>query len=301
MSQGFRGTKTKSKTSHFFGQDVQILSTDLVPPTPLTKPIDFNEELRFLVLDVDGRDTDYTHWISPDTTTDKTILELYLFLYMLNRVFYHAEQKCCVFVQQKERLVPGNLLVRKEIVTGHLLYFGFDWQVLEDVLPTCVILALMINTHHFDARRLFVSPLSLDALKAETWRFDPVKGVADSVAGMGAYKTAQASGVFGWYKTLHELGQRLLSYHRVSQTDANDVEMSGEEGGCRYHQLRRTMLQLLHTDDVNEFATGLMTLLSPPFLFENSFRMARSYREMRDLIAINGHDLGLDADRKSVV
>lgn len=107
-----------------FGQEVQISAADLVPPKPLTNPIDLDGDLRFLVLDVNGRDTDYTHWISTDTT-NKTILELYMFLYMANRIFFYADQRCCVFVQQKEQLVPGDVLVRKEVVTGHLLYFGF--------------------------------------------------------------------------------------------------------------------------------------------------------------------------------
>jgi len=80
-----------------FGQEVQISAADLVPPRPLTKPIDLDGDFRFLVLDVNGRDTDYTHWISPDTT-DKTILELYSFLYMVNRIFFYAGQKWFVFI-----------------------------------------------------------------------------------------------------------------------------------------------------------------------------------------------------------
>lgn len=289
-----------NKGTIFFGQEVQITSGDLVPPRPLSKPIELDGDLRFLALDVNGRDTDYTHWISTGTT-DKTILELYSFLYMVNRIFFHADQKCCVFLQQKEQLVPGNLLVRKEIVAGHTLYFGFDRQVLDEILPTCITLALMINTNHFDVRRLFVSPLSLDILKAEAWRFDAVKGVADSVAGTGS-KKANVSGVVGSYKTLHELGRRLLSYHRVSQIEVGShlyEERVGEvgtetENRCRYNQLRLKMFNLLETEDTSDFATGLTTLLSPPFLFEYSFRMARAYREIRELIATNGRDLGLD-------
>lgn len=175
-----RGTRSIS----LFGQDVQISATDLVPPRPLTKPIDLDGDFRFLVLDVGSRDTDYTNWISRETT-DKTILELYSFLYMMNRIFFHADQKCCVFLQQMEQLVPGNLLVRKEVVTGHILYFGFDRRVLDAMLPTFITLALMINARYFDARRLFVSPLSLDVLKAEAWGYDALKGVANSVPGSG--------------------------------------------------------------------------------------------------------------------
>ena len=276
-----------------FGQEVQITPANLVPPKPLTKPIDLDDNLKFLVLDVNGRDTDYTHWIST-ATTDKTILELYSFLYMVNRIFYHADQTCCVFVQQKEQLVPGNLLVRKEIVAGHLLYFGFDRQVLEEILPTCITLALMINARLFDARRLFVSPLSLDVLKAEAWSFDAVKGVANSVPSSGN-KKGDLAGVFGSYKTLNELARLLLSYHRVSQVQdvAHGAEEEAEEQCC-YDQLRRRMICLLSTDDTTDFATGLDTLLSAPFLFEHSFRMARPYREIREFIATNGRDLGLD-------
>ena len=208
-----------------FGQEVQITPANLVPPKPLTKPIDLDDNLKFLVLDVNGCDTDYTHWISTDTT-DKTILELYSFLYMVNRIFYHADQTCCVFVQQKEQLVPDNLLVRKEIVAGHLLYFGFDRQVLEEILPTCITLALMINARLFDARRLFVSPLSLDVLKAEPWCFNAVKGVANSVPSSGN-KKGDLSGVFGSYKTLNELARLLLSYHCVSQV--KDIARGAEE------------------------------------------------------------------------
>lgn len=276
-----------------FGQEVQISAADLVPPRPLTKPIDLDGDFRFLVLDVNGRDTDYTHWISPDTT-DKTILELYSFLYMVNRIFFYAGQKCCVFLQQKEQLVPGNLLVRKEVVTGHILYFGFDRQVLDEILPTCITLALMINAKHFDARCLFVSPLSLDALKAEAWGYDAVKGVANSVPGSGK-KRADVAGVFGSSKTLCELARCLLTYHRVSLVEEVAYEETKEtDDRCRYNQLRRTMIHMLCTEDETVFATGLRTLLSAPFLFEKSFRMARPYREMREFITINGRGLGLD-------
>lgn len=78
-----RGTRSIS----LFGQDVQISAADLVPPRPLTKPIDLDGDFRFLVLDVGSRDIDYTNWISRETT-DKTILELYSFLYMMNRIFF---------------------------------------------------------------------------------------------------------------------------------------------------------------------------------------------------------------------
>ena len=137
--------KSRSVTC-FFGDKYPINCANLVPPRPLTKPIELKDDLRFLVLDVNARDTNYTHWISPDTT-DRTILELHSLLYLLNRIFYHADKKCCLFVQQKERLVPGNLLLRKEIVAGHLLYFGFARQVFEELLPTCLTLALMINAN----------------------------------------------------------------------------------------------------------------------------------------------------------
>lgn len=283
-----------SKGVSLFGQEVQITAADLVPPKPLTNPIDLDGDFRFLVLDVNGRDTDYTHWISTDTT-NKTILELYMFLYMANRIFFYADKKCCVFVQQKEQLVPGDVLVRKEVVTGHLLYFGFDRQVFDEILPTCITLALMINAKHFDARRLFVSPLSLDVLKAEAWGYDAVKGVANSVPGSGKSR-ADVAGVFGSSKTLHELARCLLTYHRVSLIEEVSHEETGEgEDPCRYSQLRRKMIQLLlGPEETSTFAIGLTTVLSAPFLFEHSFRMARPYREMREFIATNGHGLGLD-------
>ena len=290
-----RGTRGIS----LFGQDVQISATDLVPPRPLAKPIDLDGDFRFLVLDVNGRDTDYTNWISKDTT-DKTILELYSFLYMMNRIFFYADQKCCVFLQQKEQLVPGNLLVRKEVVTGHILYFGFDRRVLDAMLPTCITLALMINARYFDARRLFVSPLSLDVLKAEAWGYDALKGVANSVPGSGK-KGADVAGVFGSSKTLDELARCLFTYHRVSQVEDVAYEETEDKEEidvrCCYNQLRRKMTRFLCTKDENDFATGLRTALSAPFLFEHSFRMSRSYREMREFISINGRGLGLDDEQ----
>ena len=257
------------------------------------KPVFFDEDLRFLVLDVNACDTDYTHWISPNTT-ERNVLELYSFLYMLNRIFYHAEKKCCFFVQQKERLVPGNLLVRKEIVAGHILYFGFERDVLDEFLPACLTLALMINGNHFDARRLFVSPLCLDILKTESWTFDGVKGVGKSTD-VTSLKGMNASGVFGSYKTLNELARLLMTYHHVSHIqDANNENDDSIEEMGRYDRQRHEMSQLLVTEDETEFATGLVTLLSGTYLFRHSFRMARTYREMRDLIALNGQDLGLD-------
>lgn len=287
-----------TRSISLFGQDVQISdvqisATDLVPPRPLTKPIDLDGDFRFLVLDVDSRDTDYTNWISRETT-DKTILELYSFLYMMNRIFFHADQKCCVFLQQMEQLVPGNLLVRKEVVTGHILYFGFDRRVLDAMLPTFITLALMINARYFDARRLFVSPL-----KAEAWGYDALKGVANSVPGSGK-KGADVAGVFGSSQTLDELARRLFNYHRVSHVE--DVAYEETEDTqeintrCCYNQLRR-MIRLLCTNDENDFATGLRTVLSAPFLFEYSFRMSRPYREMREFIAMNGRGLGLDDEQ----
>ena len=63
---------------------------------------------------------------------------------------------------------------------------------------------------------------------------------------------------------------------------------------CRYDQLRRKMARLLCTKDENDFATGLRTVLSAPFLFEYSFRMSRPYREMLEFITTNGRGLGLD-------
>ena len=283
----------------FFGQDVPINSVNFVPPTPLTRPIEFDDDLRFLLLDVNASDSNYTHWISPDTT-DRTILELYMLLYMINRIFYNAELKCCFFVQQKERLVPGNLLVRKEVVAGHVLYFGFDRQAIDELFPTCLTLAMMINAKHLDVRRLFVSPLCLDVLKTEASIFDAVKGLANSTTGANGRDSA---GVFGSYTTLNELRRLLMTYHRVChiQTEAEDLDQDKTDGNvveplerCHYNQLRRTMLALLNTDDTTEFAEGFLTLMSGPFLFEHSFRMARSYREMRDLIALNGKDIGLD-------
>lgn len=294
-----RRSRNFRESSCFFGQDVQINCADLVPPSPLTKPIELDDDFRFLLLDVNARDTDYTHWISP-CTTDKTVLELYSFLYMLNRIFYHADQNCCVFVQQKERLVPGNLLVRKEIVAGHILYFGFQRQFLEEILPTCITLALMTNANYLDAAQLFVSPLSVDVLKFEAYRYNYSKGVADS-----SKKVANSSGSFGSYKTLNELGRLLMNYHHVSRIETesrdSDREDDSQEGEtidrCRYSKLRRNMLQLLNTEDANEFANGLVTLLSGPFLFEHSLRMVRPYREMRDLVVLNGCEIGLDASQ----
>ena len=283
----------------FFGQDVPINSVNFVPPTPLTRPIEFDDDLRFLLLDVNASDSNYTHWISPDTT-DRTILELYMLLYMINRIFYNAELKCCFFVQQKEKLVPGNLLVRKEVVAGHVLYFGFDRQATDELFPTCLTLAMMINAKHLDVRRLFVSPLCLDVLKTEASIFDAVKGLANSTTGANGRDAAR---VFGSYTTLNELRRLLMTYHRVChiQTEAEDLDEDKTDGNvveplerCHYNQLRRTMLALLNTDDTTEFAEGFLTLMSGPFLFEHSFRMARSYREMRDLIALNGKDIGLD-------
>lgn len=288
------------KATSFFGDKSPINCANLVPPSPLTKPIELEDDLRFLVLDVNARDTNYTHWISPDTT-DRTILELYSLLYLLNRIFYHADKKCCLFVQQKERLVPGNLLVRKEIVVGHMLYFGFDRQVFEELLPTCLTLALMINANYLDARRLFVSPLCLDVLKTEAATFNVIKGVGISMPGTGT-KGQNVAGVFGSFKTLSELRNVLMAYHRVSLAQA-DTEDSDDEGGGsssqpqergRYDQLRQTMSHLLPDESLTEFAIGLTTLLSGPFLFERSFRMTQSYREMRDLFALNGRDIGLD-------
>lgn len=286
------------KPIHFFGQDAPINFANLVPPTPLTKPIEFDHDLRFFLLDVNASDTNYTHWISPDTT-DKTILQLYSLLYMVNRIFYYAELKCELFVLQKERPLPGNLLVRKEIVAGHVLLFGYDRQFIGELFPTCLKLAMMINAKLLDARRLFVSPLCLDVLKTEAAFFDAAKGVGDSDTTTN--KTG-AAGVFGSYTTLNELRRLLMTYHRVChfQTEFQDPDdESGPSSGqphepSHYSQVRRIMLELLNPDDVTVFAEGLLTLLSGPFLFERSFRMARSYREMRDLIALNGLDLGLD-------
>ena len=106
-----------------------------------------------------------------------------MLLYMINRIFYHAELKCCFFVQQKERLVPGNSLVGKEVVAGHISYFGFDRQAIDELFPTCLTLAMMINAKHLNVRRLFVSPLCLDVLKTEASIFDAVKGLANSTTG----------------------------------------------------------------------------------------------------------------------
>ena len=122
------------------------------------------------------------------------MLELYMLLYIINQIFYHAELKCCFFVQQKERLVPGNLLVRKEVVAGHVLYFAFDRQAIDELFPTCLTLAMIINAKHLDVRRLFVSLLCLDVLKTEASIFDAVKGVANSTTGANG---RDAAGVFG--------------------------------------------------------------------------------------------------------
>ena len=189
-----RRSRNFRESSCFFGQDVQINCADLVPPSPLTKPIELDDDFRFLLLDVNARDTDYTHWISP-CTTDKTVLELYSFLYMLNRIFYHADQNCCVFVQQKERLVPGNLLVRKEIVAGHILYFGFQRQFLEEILPTCITLALMTNANYLDAAQLFVSPLSVDVLKFEAYRYNYSRRTWLLIGSAGASETRLTLGM----------------------------------------------------------------------------------------------------------
>ena len=63
--------------------------------------------------------------------------------------------------------MPGDLLVRKEIVAGHTLYFGFDRDALQELLPVCLVLILMINANYFDIHRIFTSPLCLDTLKAK--------------------------------------------------------------------------------------------------------------------------------------
>lgn len=109
------------------------------------------------------------------------------------------------------------------------------------------------------------------------------------------------AGVFGSSKTLDELAKRLFNYHRVSHVE--DVAYEETEDTqeintrCCYNQLRRKMIRLLCTNDENDFATGLRTVLSAPFLFEYSFRMSRPYREMREFIAMNGRGLGLDDEQ----
>lgn len=285
------------KTTCFLGDKYPINCANLVPPSPLTKPIELKDDLRFLILDVNARDTNNTHWISPNTT-DRTILELYSLLYLLNRIFYYADKKCCLFVQQKERLVPGNLLVRKEIVAGHLLYFGFDRQVFEELLPTCLTLALMINANYLDARRIFVSSLCLDVLKTKAATFNVLKGVGMSMPGMGA-KGQNFAEVFASFKTLNELRNVFMTYHRVSFAQVDTDDSDGEDGALssqpqergRYQRLCQTMSRLLPDESMTEFATGFTTLLSGPFLFERSFRMTQSYWEMRDLICCAGHSL----------
>ena len=155
-----------------------------------------------------------------------------MLLYMINRIFYNAELKCCFFVQQKERLVPGNLLVRKEVVASHILYFGFEKQAIDELFPTCLTLAMMINAKHLDVRRLFVSPPCLDVLKTEASIFDAVEALANSSTGANG---RDAAGDFGSYTTLNELRILLMTYHRVChiQTKAEDR--------CHWGRATRTM------------------------------------------------------------
>ena len=189
------------KNSRFFGQDEPINCANLVPPRPLMKPVFFDEDLRFLVLDVNACDTDYTHWISPNTT-ERNVLELYSFLYMLNRIFYHAEKKVLLFRAAKGKdSFPEICSCVRRLSLGTFCILASNEMCSTKFLPACLTLALMINGNHFDARRLFVSPLCLDILKTESWTFDGVKGVGKSTD-VTSLKGMNASGVFGSYKTL---------------------------------------------------------------------------------------------------
>ena len=284
---------TKTKPVFLFGERDSIGCINLIPPSPITKPIIFDNDFRFLVLDVNASDTDFTHWISPKTT-NKTVLDLYCCLFILNRIFYFAGLKCCLYVQQKERLAPGDLLVRKEIVAGHTLYFGFDRDALQELLPVCLVLILMINANYFDIHRIFTSPLCLDMLKAEAAAFDSIKGVP-----VVPDKAKEGSEVLGSYRTLIDLQRILLAYHRISHTQ---MEPRGHTGGpsndqCYYERLRNNMLGLLPKENVNDFATGFAALLSGPFLLEYSFRMTRTYREMKDLVSLYGCYIGLNRNQ----
>ena len=284
---------TKTKPVFLFGERDSISCINLIPPSPITKPITFDSDFRFLVLDVNASDTNFTHWISPKTT-NKTVLDLYCCLFVLNRIFYFAGVKCCLYVQQKERLVPGDLLVRKEIVAGHTLYFGFDRNALQELLPVCLVLILMINANYFDIHRIFNSPLCLDMLKAEVATFDPIKGVP-----VVPDKAKEGSEVLGSYRTLIDLQRVLLAYHRISHTQMEPRELTGgpSHDQCYYKRLRSNILGLLPKEDVNNFAIGFMTLLSGPFLFEHSFRMTRTYKEMRDLVSLYGCYIGLNRNQ----
>ena len=57
------------------------------------------------------------------------------------------------------------------------------------------------------------------------------------------------------------------------------------------------MLGLLSKEDVNDFAMGFTALLSGPFLFEYSFRMTRTYKEMKDLVSLYGCYIGLNRNQ----
>lgn len=56
----------------------------------LIKLIDFDGDFRFLVLDVGSCDIDYINWILREII-DKIILELYLFFYMMNCIFFYVD------------------------------------------------------------------------------------------------------------------------------------------------------------------------------------------------------------------
>ena len=304
-----RNKRCTRAPSSYYGSNAKIQCVDFVPPPQLNVPVEFGEEMKFLILDVTGTDTGFTHWISPNTT-DRTILELYTFLYLLNRIFAHADLPCCMFVQQKQRLVPGDLNVRKEIVTEHLLYWGFHEPTLQDHFSTFLTVAAMINACRFDVESLFVSNLSVASLCNKTAAYDPVKGLP---VGENGAKNLSASTTIGSYTTLDEFAKLLRGYHRLSSAcrkdledgddddDQEEVEEEDQRSRSRYEELSRQIADCLSTDDPEEFGKHALLLLSPTFLFQRSFRTANVYREIKDLLSVSAEELGLSADQARTV
>lgn len=364
----------------YFGEGVKVHGGHLVPPEPLKREVIMSDDMNFLVLDLDSRDTCFRPWIQPHCTA-RTTLEIYMFFFLLHRVFYFSDFPCRTFLQQKESLMPGPLELRKKTVAGHLLYVGLRREQLEAWLPTLVKLALMINAGHLSAEKIFVSPLSLADLQEEIGKFDELKGVGQDPPKRGT----DSIGTFGSYTTLNELGKLILEYHLVhwnfAEEDADaDAHNSGseeslsaaavaeesacvrsdysdsdsdsglressnsssrneegeeEENGCDYHssnqdlfsrgvgdvedgreeeeeeeehdndddsrvqdyrQNSRILCSLLLDVSLEEFCINLLNVMSPKFLFEQSYRMTK-FKMLRELVRINGSDIGLSVEQ----